>query len=244
MLTAARDNTALAFRMGGAAVLIDTPGSVPLKLLRAGIDPARLSAVVVTHTHPDHIYGLPSLIHNLWMANRTAPLPLFAPEPDLEKLHRLLDVFDLARRATFLEPRPIPGDPARAFFEEAGHRLYAHPVDHGPPAFAIRWDTARGQRVLHSSDTRPVEALAEFGRGAALFLHEATFVEVDAARAREAGHTTAAQAGRLAALAGARRLLLLHLADRAVPEQWIAEAMTMFAGPVEIPEDGAVYPID
>ena len=244
MLTARRDNTSLAFRMDGAAVLIDAPGSVPVKLLRVGIDPTRLSAVVITHTHPDHIYGLPSLIHNLWMANRSAPLPLFAPETDLEKLRRLLDVFDLERRATFLELRPIPVDPSCAFFEQTGHRLYAHPVDHGPPAFAVRWDTAGGSRVLHSSDTRPVEALAEFGRGAVLFLHEATYIEVEAARAKEAGHTTAAQAGRLATLAGAKRLLLLHLTDYAVPEQWVAEAMTTFAGPVEIPDDGAVYAVD
>jgi ribonuclease Z len=243
-LTARRDNTSLALRMDETAVLIDTPGSVTAKLLRAGIDPMRLSAVVITHTHPDHIYGLPSLVHNLWMMNRAAALPVFAPEEDLEKLQHLLAIFDLMERAVFLEFHAIPGDPGQPFWEHGGHRLSAHAVDHGPPAFAIRWDTAGGHRVLHSSDTRPVDALARFGYGAALFLHEATYTEDEAARAATGGHSTAGQAGRMATLAGARRLLLLHLSDSADPVRWVAEAMTMFAGPVEVPDDGAVYAVE
>ncbi|MDR7545547.1 MAG: MBL fold metallo-hydrolase [Armatimonadota bacterium] len=247
VLTAHRDNTALAFRMGEQAVLVDCPGSVCLKLLRAGIAPERLAALVITHAHPDHLYGLPSLIHNLWMADRgrTSPvLPVWAPAPELEKIRRLLAVFDLERRAAFLELRALPTDPAAPFFERDGHRLFAHPVDHGPPAFAIRWDTAGGHRVLYSTDTRPVESLAAFGRGADLLAHEATYAEAQADLARAGGHSTPAQAGRIAALAGAGRLVLLHLTDTAVPEQWVAEAMTAFDGPVEVPGDGAQYPLD
>lgn len=248
--TAARDNAALAFRMGESSVLVDCPGSVFLKMRKAGLDPMLLRAVVVTHAHPDHIYGLPSLAHHLWMLARKEPLPLFAPEQDLDKLRGLLDVFDLGRRAGFLEMRPLVETPSLAadtsshFWEHAGHRLSALPSDHGPPAFAIRWDTPAGARVVYSSDTRPVEAMASFGHGAALFVHEATFSEADAARAVEGGHSTAAQAARLAALAGARRLLLLHLDYRADTEQWIEEALKEFGGPVEVPDDGAIYAVE
>jgi len=47
----------------------------------------------------------------------------------------------------------------------------------------------------------------------------------------------------MAALAGARRLLLLHLSERADAAVWVAEARAEFAGPVEVPDDGAVYPV-
>jgi ribonuclease Z len=247
MQTADRDNTALAFDLGGRAVLVDCPGSVYLKLLRAGVDPLCLAAVVITHTHPDHICGYPSLVHNLWMMDRDKPvgrLPIYAPGAEIEKLRSLLTIFDLDGRASFLEYHPLPAEPGAQFFEQDGHRLFAHPVDHGPPAFAIRWDTAAGRRVMHSTDTRPVDALAGFGRSADFFLHEATYAQNEADLAERGGHSTAAQAGRLATLAGAQRLLLLHLTDYAVPEQWVAEAMTTFSGPVEIPDDGAVYGLD
>ncbi|MBM3470998.1 MAG: MBL fold metallo-hydrolase [Armatimonadetes bacterium] len=249
--TAHRDNAALAFRMEESSVLVDCPGSVFLKLRKAGLDPMLLRAVVITHAHPDHIYGLPSLVHHLWMLARQEPLPLFAPEPEIGKLRGLLDVFDLGRRAEFLEMHPLAagatsptGDAAGPFWEHAGGRLSALPSDHGPPAFAIRWDTPAGARVVYSSDTRPVEAMASFGRDAALFVHEATFLESEAIRAAEGGHSTAAQAARLAALAGARRLLLVHLDYRADAAQWVEEARSEFVGPVEVPDDGAIYAVE
>ncbi|MBI3998761.1 MAG: MBL fold metallo-hydrolase [Armatimonadetes bacterium] len=237
--SADRDNTALALRADRSAVLIDCPGSAALKLRRAGIDPLNLAAVVLTHGHADHIYGLPSLVHNLWLLDRTAPLPVFATEPDLPRLQRLVDIFDPERRAGFLDWRPLMDGGSAPFYEWTGGRLFAHPVDHGPPACAIRWDTPVGARIVYSSDTRPVEALAAFGRGATLFVHEATFI--DAGRAKHDGHSTPEQAGKVAALAAARRLLLVHLGLDADPGRWVAEARKTFAGPVEVPADGTVY---
>ncbi len=242
--TAHRDNAALAFAIGRECVLVDCPGSPYLKLCRAGLDPMLLRAVVVTHAHPDHVYGLPSLVHHLWMLAREQPLPLFAPAPEIPKLQALLDVFDLGRRAAFLEMRPLPGGALEPFWEHAGGRLFALPSDHGPPAYAIRWDTPAGASVVYSSDTRPVEALASFGRGAALFVHEATFPQAEAARAAEGGHSTPAQAARLAARAGARRLLLLHLGSKADAALMVEEARGEFAGPIEVPDDGAIYAVE
>src|SRR6185295_9539799 len=52
--TAARDTTALVVRSGETTCLVDVGGSPVQKLRRVGVDPVGLSAVVVTHTHPDH----------------------------------------------------------------------------------------------------------------------------------------------------------------------------------------------
>ena len=57
-----RDTTSLVFVGAGESVLIDCGSSPVQKLLRAGVDPATLVRVIITHMHADHAYGLPSLV--------------------------------------------------------------------------------------------------------------------------------------------------------------------------------------
>ena len=71
-----------------------------------------------------------------------------------------------------------------------------------------------GKSVAYCLDTRPCERSAELAQGVDLLIHEATYTEEFAAKARQYGHSTAAQAARTARSAGARRLLLTHFSTR------------------------------
>jgi ribonuclease Z len=72
----------------------------------------------------------------------------------------------------------------------------------------------RGQRFAFIMDTRLCDAAFELAAGADMLVCESTFADADAALARDYGHLTAGQAGRIAAEAGARLLVLTHFSQR------------------------------
>jgi len=97
--------------------------------------------------------------------------------------------------------------------------------------------------VVYSSDTEPCEAVVRLAAGAHTLIHEATFLHRD--RGRFGAHSTAAEAGQIAAKAGVERLILTHIDALYHGEvQALAEeARAQFGGPVEIAEEFRPYPL-
>jgi ribonuclease Z len=71
-----------------------------------------------------------------------------------------------------------------------------------------------GRSIAFSGDTAPCEKFIELAAGCELMIHEATFAHAHVAKARAKGHSTARQAGEVAARAKARCLWLAHLSAR------------------------------
>ena len=71
-----------------------------------------------------------------------------------------------------------------------------------------------GRKVVYTGDTRPSKAVAKAAEGADLLIHDGTFADDRAERARETAHSTAREAATVAGRAGAKRLALTHISSR------------------------------
>lgn len=96
-----------------------------------------------------------------------------------------------------------------------------------------------GRSLVYTGDTRPHLSVIEASRNADLLVHEATFGGDELERARETGHSTAAEAARIALEAGVRRLVLTHISSRYNRDasELLAEAKAVFPETV-IARDG------
>jgi ribonuclease Z len=222
-------------RAGRTTCLVDVGGSPVQKLRWVGIDPIGLSAVVVTHTHPDHVYGLPALVQCLLILGRTAPLPVYCRVEHAGLVRGLLDLFGL-----FDEGLPVPVVPVEPregvrVLETPDLVMTASPNAHGRmPNLAVRAD-AGGRGLVYSSDTRPCAEVEALARGATALVHEATFARPNPAE----WHSTAREAGMVARAAGVRQLYLAHVGYRVhgALRAHVAAARAGFGGAVAMAEE-------
>jgi ribonuclease Z len=136
-----------------------------------------------------------------------------------EKSHRPF----LVERA---EALGVPAGPIR-------RRLVAGETVTLPQGGSVRPDDVlgpplAGARLIHVGDCGQTDNLLDIAREADTLVIEATYLEVEAAMAREFGHLTAAQAAALARDAGVRQLLLTHLSRRYREREILEEAQKIF----------------
>ncbi len=213
-----RDNTFLVWDSSAGGLLIDCGGRAYQQLLRADVDPQRLRGVVLTHTHPDHIYGLPAFLFHLWLAGYAQTFEVYANPPTLAMARKLCDTLELPQNGHMCATswHELPETSTAEVLTTAAYTICTTPVEHSRPTLGLKIvDQERQQTIVYSADTKPCASLIEFARGAHTLIHEAT----TAAPSEYMGHTTPRQVGEIAARCGVQRVVLIHYsADYTMPE--------------------------
>jgi ribonuclease Z len=235
-----RENTHMIWESPEGLLLVDAGGSTYQRILRANLDPLRLRGILLTHSHCDHVNGLPALLFSLKLVGFQERLAIYGNAPTLATARRILDAFELEgyeAAADWVEVQAGQTVPVGS----ARYQLQTAPTTHSRPGLALRFAATEGSAALvYSADTEPCAAVANLARGARVLIHEATTAEPFP------GHTTPRQAGEIAAQAGVGRLVLVHFSPRWTmsASQAIEEVRAGgFLGEVEIGREFGTYAI-
>jgi ribonuclease BN (tRNA processing enzyme) len=224
----------------GTRVLVDLGPGALHRAAAAGCPLPDLTAVLVTHVHPDHCADLVALqfaLRNPLLARRPAPVHVFGHP----------DVGLLVSRLRNAWPGWLAVGPEQMQLHAAG----PGPLDLPPlavTAFRVaHQETSLGYRVVlpdgftlaFSGDATEGAQLLELGRGADLFVLEAAVPD----RLPVPGHLSPRRAGAVGTACGARHLLLTHFYPPVLDEPIERQVRETFEGRLTLAQDGLTLPL-
>ncbi|MCI8518287.1 MAG: MBL fold metallo-hydrolase [Hungatella sp.] len=167
---------------------------------------ADIDGVILTHEHIDHVYGLPSLCHQLWIGGRERPLVIHLPSGMKELAEGLIDLFGIRAKSRMFDIRFL----TEPKFRVGTMSFTLFPTDHTGHSVGLAAEE-KGEKLVYTSDTRPITEIPDVMRGAGVLIHEASGVFREEEILIEKGHSSGADAGTLARELKVRKLYLCHL---------------------------------
>lgn len=239
---AAPGNPASGYLLSDAATAVVADiGPGVLAQLQTQMNPAD-AHVVFSHLHPDHCLDFPSLL--VWRR--------YHPHQYAQQRHQCIGPSDTATRLGHISG-DAPGeidDMSDTFALETWEQdrtyrigefqIQAFPAIHPIEAYSLRFTHLSGAVVAYSGDTAYTPALIDCARDADIFICEATWGAGGANMAPDM-HLSGQEAGKIARLAGAKRLVLTHIPPWADPAVAAAAARTEFSGPIDIAVPGMEF---
>jgi len=185
--------------------LIDIGEGALFRLSEAKESYREIDRIFVSHTHPDHIGALVPLLLALNYTpgfKRRKPLFIYGPDNVWEYLRMRLD-FAPYLKCDF----PLEFIPCFHMSEvKIGDCLLkTEKMEHFEPTLGFRWNIG-DKVVVYGSDGALSDALIELSLNADLLILESSYPK----NKPGPGHLTTFEAGKVAAEAGARKLLLSH----------------------------------
>lgn len=194
----------------GEAIVLDL-GSGSLSRLVRHRQPSTLSAIVLSHLHWDHISDMLPLGY---LAGANSVPVLAQSEPSAARQ---------ALESVGWQLRPHEDCAVGPF------RMQFLPARHPVPASCIRIE-CDGKVFVYTGDTNTLPGLAAFAKDADLLLADAGLCEADWAESKP--HLSPRLCASLASEAGAKKLVLTHLAAKNDPEAVLKEASAVYPGAI------------
>src|SRR3989344_9655885 len=93
--TIKRNHTSILFSYKNENILIDCGEGTQRQFRHLQISPSKLTRILITHWHGDHILGLPGLFQTLAMNNYQKTLQIYGPKGTKNKIDAIKDLVNV-----------------------------------------------------------------------------------------------------------------------------------------------------
>ena len=232
-----RGSPAAVVRTQGQIILTDSGSGTLERLLRVGITIHDVDMIFYTHTHPDHVADLvPFLFASKYDCNpRNRDLFIMGGRGFSTYFGRLRDLYGDWIQSDLFTTRLKESEHESHDF--GGFRVVTAPMAHRPESIAFRFETHDGKSIVLSGDTDYNKDIVTLAAQADLLVLESAFPDEKKAD----GHLTPSVAGRIAAEARCKKLVLTHLYPICDRFDILGQCASTYNGPIEIARDWGHY---
>jgi ribonuclease Z len=214
-------------------VMVDCVNNPIRRLEQVGVDFMDLTDLVLTHFHPDHVSGVPLLLMDMWLRGRQKMINIYGLHYTLDRMEKLMGMYSWEDWPNFFPVtfHRLPASEDVPLLDCDEFRIISSPVRHLIPTIGLRFELKEIRKIVtYSCDTEPCIEVVRLASGADVLIHEASGASL--------GHSSAGQAGQIAAQAEVGKLYLIHYPTGDFTNgNLIAEARQHYQGEVELAKD-------
>ena len=129
--SAERNPTSILLNYDGENILLDCGEGTQRQMRKAKINPCKVTRILITHWHGDHILGIPGLLQTLALLGYKKTLFIYGPKGTKEFMRDLLRVFAFHKKSKIVVEE-VDGK----FLETDDFYIEAKKMDHGIPCNA------------------------------------------------------------------------------------------------------------
>jgi len=129
--TAKKNHSAVFLSYGPEKILIDCGEGTQRQMRKAGINPCKLTRLLITHWHGDHILGIPGLLQTLALSNYNKTLKVYGPKGTKRFMNEIMKMYVFVGKIK-IQVKEV----SKKVIDEKDFIMQAEKMIHGPPCLA------------------------------------------------------------------------------------------------------------
>ncbi len=101
--TVTRNHTSIFLKYKDRNILVDCGEGTQRQIRKAKINPCKITDILITHFHGDHVFGLPGLLNTLSQSNYGKVLNIYGPKGSNKIFKKILEIAEVNLKIKFKE---------------------------------------------------------------------------------------------------------------------------------------------